>query len=275
MEARSRESIRLLLVPRARAGIRPTWPRCGPRTSSRGRASPPICSPASPTCLSSAPMRTTSRCPSQWLSFVAGSSSPTASSSRRLNTWARSRAASRTCSSGPSADRRWMGSPSRGSTSPRRVAETVRRRRSVRPRIPRRPADGAGRPSRVRAAQFHRRGRSDRRCPNQGRDRGFRTDLRPPAERLGKCGTGGMLMQLRIARHTERLEELVRFYRDGIGLREVGRFHDHAGYDGVFLAVDGSGGHRGSPRGAARPHPNRTRSRCSSSTSETARRCGQ
>ncbi|HSD24422.1 MAG TPA: VOC family protein [Solirubrobacterales bacterium] len=66
-------------------------------------------------------------------------------------------------------------------------------------------------------------------------------------------------MQLRIARHTERLEELVRFYRDGIGLREVGRFHDHAGYDGVFLAVDGSGGHleftAGGGEAAPEPHP--------------------
>ena len=39
-------------------------------------------------------------------------------------------------------------------------------------------------------------------------------------------------MQLRIARHTERLEEVVAFYRDGIGLPEIGSFRDHAGYDG-------------------------------------------
>ena len=49
--------------------------------------------------------------------------------------------------------------------------------------------------------------------------------------------------QLRIARHTERLEELVAFYRDGIGLPEFCRFHDHAGYDGVFLAIPGTGAH--------------------------------
>ena len=46
-------------------------------------------------------------------------------------------------------------------------------------------------------------------------------------------------MELRIARHTEHLEEVVAFYRDGIGLPEVGRFHDHDGYDGVFLEVRG------------------------------------
>lgn len=31
-------------------------------------------------------------------------------------------------------------------------------------------------------------------------------------------------MQLRVARHTERLGELARFYRDGVGLAEVGGF---------------------------------------------------
>jgi catechol 2,3-dioxygenase-like lactoylglutathione lyase family enzyme len=47
-------------------------------------------------------------------------------------------------------------------------------------------------------------------------------------------------MQLRIARHTNRLDEVVRFYRDGLGLPEIGRFDDHEGYDGVFLAVPGT-----------------------------------
>lgn len=50
-------------------------------------------------------------------------------------------------------------------------------------------------------------------------------------------------MQLRIARHTERLEELVAFYRDGLGLPEIGRFEGHDGYDGVFLAVPGTDAH--------------------------------
>jgi catechol 2,3-dioxygenase-like lactoylglutathione lyase family enzyme len=66
-------------------------------------------------------------------------------------------------------------------------------------------------------------------------------------------------MQLRVARHTERLEEVVRFYRDGIGLAEIGRFRDHGGYDGVFLAVPGSGAHleltAGGEHEAPRPHP--------------------
>jgi catechol 2,3-dioxygenase-like lactoylglutathione lyase family enzyme len=65
-------------------------------------------------------------------------------------------------------------------------------------------------------------------------------------------------MQLRVARHTERLDEVVRFYRDGIGLPEIGRFSDHDGYDGVFLAVPGSGAHleltAGGEHGAPEPH---------------------
>jgi hypothetical protein len=44
-------------------------------------------------------------------------------------------------------------------------------------------------------------------------------------------------MHVRVARHTDRLDELVAFYRDGIGLPEMGRFQDHDGYDGVFLEL--------------------------------------
>jgi catechol 2,3-dioxygenase-like lactoylglutathione lyase family enzyme len=66
-------------------------------------------------------------------------------------------------------------------------------------------------------------------------------------------------VQLRVARHTDRLEELVRFYRDGLGLQEVGRFADHDGYDGVFLEVPGTGAHleltTGGAHGAPEPHP--------------------
>jgi catechol 2,3-dioxygenase-like lactoylglutathione lyase family enzyme len=66
-------------------------------------------------------------------------------------------------------------------------------------------------------------------------------------------------MHARVARHTERLDELVRFYRDGIGLTEIGGFHDHDGYDGVFLAVPGGGVHleftAGGSHGAPVPHP--------------------
>ena len=50
-------------------------------------------------------------------------------------------------------------------------------------------------------------------------------------------------MQVRFARHTDRLDEVVRFYRDRLLLPELGRFEDHAGYDGVFLSLPGSGAH--------------------------------
>src|SRR5947207_11010588 len=66
-------------------------------------------------------------------------------------------------------------------------------------------------------------------------------------------------MQLRVARHTERLEALIGFYRDGIGLAEIGGFRDHDGYEGVFLAVAGTGAHleltAGGEHGAPTPHP--------------------
>jgi len=66
-------------------------------------------------------------------------------------------------------------------------------------------------------------------------------------------------MQVRIARHTDRLDEVVEFYRDRLGLREVGRFEGHDAYDGVFLAIPGTSTHLeftsgGSHRPPA-PHP--------------------
>jgi catechol 2,3-dioxygenase-like lactoylglutathione lyase family enzyme len=66
-------------------------------------------------------------------------------------------------------------------------------------------------------------------------------------------------MQLRVARQTERLDEVVAFYRDGLGLPEVGRFAGHDGYDGVFLEIPGAGAHleltAGGRHGAPDPHP--------------------
>ncbi|WP_454199982.1 VOC family protein [Nocardia sp. Marseille-Q1738] len=49
--------------------------------------------------------------------------------------------------------------------------------------------------------------------------------------------------QVRIARPTDRLDEVVRFYVDGLGLRELYRFENHAGYDGVMLGLPGTGYH--------------------------------
>ncbi len=66
-------------------------------------------------------------------------------------------------------------------------------------------------------------------------------------------------MQVRFARHTDRLDEVAAFYRDGIGLPETGRFRDHAGYAGVFLDLPGTAAHleltTGGDLGAPAPHP--------------------
>jgi catechol 2,3-dioxygenase-like lactoylglutathione lyase family enzyme len=66
-------------------------------------------------------------------------------------------------------------------------------------------------------------------------------------------------VQVRLARHTARLDEVVRFYRDGLGLPELGRFAGHAGYDGVFLDLPGTGAHleltAGGDAGLPQPHP--------------------
>lgn len=49
--------------------------------------------------------------------------------------------------------------------------------------------------------------------------------------------------QVRIARPTDQLSEVTRFYRDVLGLTELGRFTGHAGYDGVMLGLPGADYH--------------------------------
>ena len=62
-------------------------------------------------------------------------------------------------------------------------------------------------------------------------------------------------MQVRFARHTSRLEQLVLFYRDGLGLTELGRFRNHDGYDGVFLDLPGTNAHLEFTSGGLHPPP--------------------
>ncbi len=66
-------------------------------------------------------------------------------------------------------------------------------------------------------------------------------------------------MRFRVARHTNRLEAVATFYRDRIGLPELGRFVDHDGYDGVFLDIPGTGAYleftAGGDHPAPEPHP--------------------
>jgi YycE-like protein len=45
--------------------------------------------------------------------------------------------------------------------------------------------------------------------------------------------------QVRVARPTDRLDEVVRFYSEGLGLKIVGSFRDHEGYSGYMLGLPG------------------------------------
>lgn len=49
--------------------------------------------------------------------------------------------------------------------------------------------------------------------------------------------------QLRIARPTNHLSEIRRFYRDGLGFDVLGSFENHDGFDGVILGHQGWGYH--------------------------------
>ena len=44
---------------------------------------------------------------------------------------------------------------------------------------------------------------------------------------------------LRVARATDRLQEVVRFYVAGLGLEQLGSFEDHDGFDGVIIGAPG------------------------------------
>lgn len=47
----------------------------------------------------------------------------------------------------------------------------------------------------------------------------------------------------RVARPTDRLAEVVRFYCDGLGFEVLGEFKDHDGFDGVMLGRRGGSYH--------------------------------
>ena len=46
--------------------------------------------------------------------------------------------------------------------------------------------------------------------------------------------------KLRVARPTDNLEEVTKFYRDGLGFAVLYRFEDHDGFDGVMLGLPGA-----------------------------------
>ena len=45
---------------------------------------------------------------------------------------------------------------------------------------------------------------------------------------------------LRVARPTDHLEEVIRFYTEGVGLSVLGSFEKHEGFDGVMLGSPGA-----------------------------------
>ncbi len=44
---------------------------------------------------------------------------------------------------------------------------------------------------------------------------------------------------LRVARPTDRLDQVVHFYTEGLGLQILSRFEDHEGFDGVMIGMPG------------------------------------
>ncbi len=56
------------------------------------------------------------------------------------------------------------------------------------------------------------------------------------AANLGKA-------HLRVARPTDDLAAVTRFYKDGLGFAVVGEFKDHDGFDGIMLGHPGAGYH--------------------------------
>jgi catechol 2,3-dioxygenase-like lactoylglutathione lyase family enzyme len=51
------------------------------------------------------------------------------------------------------------------------------------------------------------------------------------------------IRQVRVARPTDQLEAVERFYREGLGLVELERFDDHSGYSGVMFGLPGTEHH--------------------------------
>jgi catechol 2,3-dioxygenase-like lactoylglutathione lyase family enzyme len=57
------------------------------------------------------------------------------------------------------------------------------------------------------------------------------------------ASSGWAVSQVRFARPTDRLAEVLRFYEDGLGLPRIGSFEGHAGYSGVMLGLPGEAYH--------------------------------
>lgn len=44
-------------------------------------------------------------------------------------------------------------------------------------------------------------------------------------------------VQFRFARPTDKFEEVINFYETGLGLKRIGEFQNHEGYDGVMFGL--------------------------------------
>lgn len=64
-------------------------------------------------------------------------------------------------------------------------------------------------------------------------------DHNQPRETQYALGENAVAVQVRIARPTDKLSDVIAFYRDGLGLPELARFQAHADYDGVMLGLPG------------------------------------
>ena len=56
-------------------------------------------------------------------------------------------------------------------------------------------------------------------------------------------GAAALASHIRIARPTGRIDDVLRFYCDGLGLSRIDGFEDHHGYSGVMLGLPGSALH--------------------------------
>jgi len=49
--------------------------------------------------------------------------------------------------------------------------------------------------------------------------------------------------QVRVARPTDQLKEIEQFYCEGIGLKKIGSFSGHRGYDGIMIGLPNANYH--------------------------------
>lgn len=49
--------------------------------------------------------------------------------------------------------------------------------------------------------------------------------------------------QIRVARPTDQLKKVVNFYCEGLGLKKIGSFEGHEGYDGIMIGLPNSNYH--------------------------------